>query len=297
MAMGSPLHQSESFIRQFVESPDFARLSPAAQQAFVTAASDDTTGYPRTPQFRAAVDEASSKGLMPGWDWKHFLLSAGALGGLAAVPFVIGGAAATGATAAATGSGAAGGVGPLAGGYGAATTAATVPPALAATGGGAGGILGALGRYAPMIGDVANVTSEAAGGMADGRRADAQINARGIAENNQAKVQAAKYNLDLPSVRTNQVARGEVLNTMQDAPMTGDARIDKFAGGGLRPSAFGPQSRQAGAELSRTALTHLMDPSTDRLTPQEIPETDGSLAENIMGGAGLAGNIISLLGP
>lgn len=173
-----------------------------------------------------------------------------------------------------------------------------IPGMAAGVGGGgsaAGGILGALGKYAPMIGDVSNVVSEAAGGAADGRRADSIANGRAIAENNAAKVAAARYNLDLPNTRASQVARGDVLNTMQDAPKTGDARIDKFSGGGLRPSAFGPQSRAAGAELSRQAMSGLMNPEQDRLTPQEIPQTSASLPERIAGGAGLAGNILSLL--
>lgn len=156
-------------------------------------------------------------------------------------------------------------------------------------------ILNTLERWGGLVGDIGQTVTGAAAGSAEGRRADAEANARGIAENNRAKVEAARYNRETPSYRTNQVARGEVLNTMQDAPKTGDPRIDKFAGGGLRPSAFGPQSRQAGSELSRMALMKLMDPASDQLTPQEIEPTKPSTAENIAAGAGLGMNVFGLL--
>jgi hypothetical protein len=291
MGAGNPRLQITSSVRQLIASPDFAKLSPEAQAELQkAAASGSEIG---TPAFTSAIQEMSTKNIdMPGFgaDWRHVLMGLGVMGGLAALPFALGAGAAAAAPSASSG------VGPLAGGYGAATTEATVPASLAANGGGAaGGILGVLGKYAPMVGDIGNIASQAAGGLASGRRDDAQVNARAIAENNAAKVAAANYNLNLPSVRTNQVARGEVLNTMKDAPMTGDPRIDKFAGGGLRPSAFGPNSRAAGAEMSRYALSNLMDPSKDRLTPQEIPETHASTPENIAAGIGLGGSILSLL--
>lgn len=184
-----------------------------------------------------------------------------------------------------------GDVGPVPPGGG--TTTPDIPPSLDPNGG--GGILNTLKKWAPLAGDLGDVLSTGAEGQAKGRREDFVNNSRAIAENNRAKVEAARYNLDLPSVRTNQTARGEVLSTMQNAPMTGDPRIDKFSGGGLRPSAFGPQSRQAGAEMSRYALERLMNPESDRLVPQEIPESKASLGENILGGAGLGFNIFSLL--
>jgi hypothetical protein len=82
---------------------------------------------------------------------------------------------------------------------------------------------------------------------------------------------------------------------MQNAPLTGDPRIDKFSGGGLRPSAFGPNARQAGALESSTALNGLQNPSTDRLVPQEIPPVGGSTVNNILSAAGTGLDIFSLL--
>lgn len=189
-------------------------------------------------------------------------------------------------------------------GSGMAGTQAAVPSAMAAggiggggTGFGAagGGIFGALGKWGPMAGDIGRVLGEAAGASADGRRQDAQTNAYATAANNRALVDAATFNRDLPSIRTNQVSRGEVLNTMQDAPLTGDQRIDKFSGGGLRPSAFGPNSRAAGSELSRQAMSKLMDPASDQLKPQMVDPTKASGWENAGAGIGLGLDIFSLL--
>ena len=184
-------------------------------------------------------------------------------------------------------------LGPTAAGGG--TTAATVPSALSNAGIPTGGILGALGKYGGVLGDLGGVLTNASAADANARRQDAANQARGIAENNAAKTEAAKYNLALPSVRANQVSRGEILNTMQNAPLTGDPRIDKFSGGGLRPSAFGPQARQAGALEASTALNGLQNPSQDRLTPQEIPPYQPSTLDNFGAGAGLGLDIFSLL--
>lgn len=265
----------------------FFQRHPEAREPYVRLL--QTVGFTKDGPFKDWHLNLQSGEAVHEMSGKKFALIAGAIAG---GPFAAQALGAFGAGGAATGTDALA-LGPVAASGG--TTAATVPPALAANAPAAGGILGALGRYSGAIGDVGNVLSEAAGASASGRRLDDQINARGIAENNQAKTNAAVYNRDLPAARTNQVARGEVLNTMQDAPLTGDARIDKFAGGGLRPSAFGPQSRQAGAEMSRQALGHLMDPASDRLTPQEIPPTQASTPENIAAGVGIGADLFSLL--
>lgn len=275
---------------------DFQKISPANQQIllrYFSQASQDpghakeffAQAMQADPSLASAMQEAGQVGALDHGTWVDKVVLAGAIAAMGG----IGLSALGGGAAAPTGGGSTAGLGPVAAGGG--TTAATVPPALASS----GGVLPALAKYGGIAGDVGRVASGVAGGLANGRREDAATNGRAIAENNQAKTQAAEFNLKLPEARTNQVARGEVLNTMQNAPLTGDARIDKFSGGGLRPSAFGPESRQAGAELSRQALGHLMDPAGDRLTPQEIPGTSASTPENIAAGIGIGGDIFSLL--
>ena len=143
--------------------------------------------------------------------------------------------------------------------------------------------------------NVGGVLGRGAQGSAAGRRVDAQIEAEMAARNNQARLDAAKFNLGAPGQRVSQVARGDVLSSMQDAPSLGDPRIDKFGGGGLRPSAFGASSRQAGEELKRQALMSLMSGS-DTLTPEistlpkaGILEKLGSIGGIVGGLAGAAG--------
>lgn len=214
-------------------------------------------------------------------------------GGILNATGVIGGAAGSAPTAASTTGPAGVGAAPIA----APATGGTLPATVlgngatgtvaggtgisgtAAGGSAAGGILGTLKKYSGAAGDMGTLLTGAAGGAAEGRRKDA-------AENRYR----AEYNRDLPAVRTNQVTRGEVLNTMQDAKPTGDPRIDKFGGGGLRPSAFGPMSRQAGGELARGALSNLMNPDQDRLKPSQA-----GMGENIAAGAGLGLSIFDLL--
>ncbi len=205
----------------------------------------------------------------------------GALGSGAATAAALGGGATLasnlgGAGALSSGAGTAGALGsstiaPTAG------TLATGGTGITSSGVGGSSVLGTLGRMGKnpqAYTDVGNALSQGAAGLASGRRADALAN-----------MQAAPFNLMAPSARTSQVARGDLLARMQNAAPTGDARIDKFAGGGLRPSAFGPDTQQAGNELKRQALLALMNQS-DRINPSKA-----GTGENVMAGLGTAANI------
>lgn len=281
---------------------DFQRLSPQSQAVLRRyfeqsrepgeAAKKMQAGLQSDPQLQAAVQEARSAGALdhPEGGLQQFIKYAGlaAVGG-AVLPAVLGGGAA--ASAAPAGAGAAPIAAPAAGGVLPATVLGNGAAGTVAGGAGIGGVSAAGGGVLDTLrrvggnvlnngaGDLGNVLTGAAAGAAYGRRADADMNQR-----------AAVFNRDLPAVRAGQVARGEVLNTMQDAKPTGDPRIDKFAGGGLRPSAFGPQSRQAGAELSRQAMSGLMNPEQDRIKPSQA-----GIGENLAAGAGLGLSIFDLL--
>lgn len=293
--MAATPEQQQQFLQLYAQqNPDFAKAPPELQQRFVQAI---TAGNPSDVmrQMEALHQQypqyIKDEGILHN---PAFWLAVAGVGGAIAAPAIAG---ALGGGSAAAGGAAGGGIGI---GETAATTGIAGPiaglPTYGATGAATGGgLFGALGKYGGIAGDVGRVASGVAGGLASGRREDANNTARAIAENNRAKTEAAEYNLKLPSTRTNQVSRGEVLNTMQNAPLTGDPRIDKFSGGGLRPSAFGPQSRAAGAELSRQAMSGLMNPSQDRLTPQEIPGTHPSTPEQIAAGLGIGADIFSLL--
>lgn len=312
--------------QQLLADPQFQQLLAkvqAANQQYLATPNSNGQRAPYLNQIlltqQAATDYALSHGMPKGYVWdygtnqihqdsftnNHPVLTALGLGGAAvAAPYVFGALAGGGAAAGSAGAAGAAGTLPATTTVGATgALAPAVAPATdiaagttAATAAGAAGAGGSIFDFLKKYGsDIGGVLTNAAASNQAGNLAAAGQNARAIAENNQAKVEAAKYNLALPSVRANQTARGEILNTMQDAPLTGDPRIDKFSGGGLRPSAFGPQARQAGALEASTALNALQNPSTDRLTPQEIPPYNGSTLSNVLGGAGLGADIFSLL--
>lgn len=153
----------------------------------------------------------------------------------------------------------------------------------AALGFATGGPLGILGALGGVLGDGASAA-------AAGRRSDAAEQAQFNALNNQALLGTSQFNLEAPGQRVGQVARGDILSSMQDAAPTGDPRIDKFAGGGLRPSAFGASSRQAGGELQRQALMALMSGS-DKITPQLSTLPKAGKLETLGGISGLIGGL------
>lgn len=144
-------------------------------------------------------------------------------------------------------------------------------------------ILGGLSLIGGLLG-------KGASSSANGRRTDAEIQNALNAQNNAANLNAAQFNLTAPSTRASQVARGGLMADAQNAPLTGDPRIDKFAGGGLRPSVFNAQTRSGGQELQRQALMALMSKS-DQLHPQMSTLPKSGLMEKIGGIAGLVGGL------
>jgi hypothetical protein len=218
-----------------------------------------------------------------------------AAGGIAAagiLPGLIGG----GAAAASSGAGAG------AGGLTPAMTAAA--PAIASQGAsaaaGGSGILGTIGNLAGPIG---NILGDASIGLRDGRQQDNTANAlfynalvNGASDQYRAGAQNYLFERDAPTVRSNQTARGDLLANVQDLKIGRPAgsTIPTFPNsGGLRPSALGPNARQAGSEMSRQALLKLME--GEDLPQYEAPKPPtldtGGFLEDFLGGAGIAGNI------
>jgi len=157
--------------------------------------------------------------------------------------------------------------------------------------GGGGSLLGTLSK-ASKFGDLADMATQGAGAQAQGRRADSQADANAADSNNRARANIAAFNLNAPAARANQVARGDVLQTMQNGGPTGDPRIDKFGGGGLRPSAFGTDSRLAGQDMKRQALLALMN-NSDQITPQLTTPQKAGTGENLLAGVGMGMNVAS----
>lgn len=101
-----------------------------------------------------------------------------------------------------------------------------------------------------------------AGAQAEGaaRRYDASLQGGLDNNNNNAQVQAARFNLGAPDQLLNRLARLGVGINAKDMAPTGDARIDKFGGGGLRPSLLqNPETQQGFKQAQRDALLSLMN--------------------------------------
>ena len=152
---------------------------------------------------------------------------------------------------------------------------------------------GTITQALDIASDLGGVLGAGAKSSADARRVDDVTGANMGTLNNRAQLDAGEFNMSAPGMRASQVARGDVLSTMKDAAPTGDARIDKFGGGGLRPSAFGPDSRQAGEALKKQAFMALMTGS-DQITPQMSAPSSSGLLEKIGGTAGVIGGITGM---
>lgn len=181
-------------------------------------------------------------------------------------------------------------------GLGTGAMGATALPALGAgaagvgaAGAGGSSILGTLGKIAANKGG--SMLTNAAAGMGAERQADNFANQNSADANNRAILGSAVFNRDLPGVQTSQVARGDILSTMKDAAPTGDPRIDKFGGGGLRPSAFGPSTQQAGDALKRQALANLLA-GKGQIAPQLTTPNKAGVGENALAAGGIGLNIL-----
>ena len=207
----------------------------------------------------------------------------GALGpllGLAGISGVAGAAALSGGAAGAAGgttgaAGAAGGAtsayGPLAEGYGLATTTAAAPAGIA--GGSGMSILDTIGSLVKpgskvdnilnIAGKIGNVASNAAAGAASGRMDQAAIQQRQDALNLQRyqdQIAGAKLNLDAPGQRAGNAVRGDILANAQPFQWTGSThQVGNIpvpdATGGLSPALFSDSTRALGKLLPTQALT------------------------------------------
>lgn len=178
------------------------------------------------------------------------------------------------------------------------TAAADAAPAGFIEGAGAAG-LPAVGKAKSVwddiggsLTDVGQTLSGAAEGSASQRLTeyDRQLSRdRNELVRNQQVIQA-------PATRTKQVAAGDALQNVQDVdwnyqPQSGPLPPVSYTGG-LRPSMLGDNARQAGGELSRQALMHLMNQDD---VPPLAPMTQETGGEKAMAGVGLGANIGGLI--
>lgn len=125
-----------------------------------------------------------------------------------------------------------------------------------------------------------------ASGARKGRLEDAKVQNEINAANNAAQLNAQRFNLGAGATRMGQVARADLLARMQNAPATGDPRVDRWSGGGLRPSAFGPPT-QFGAVTQRDQALQALRDQSDLLHPTLTSLRKPGLLEKIGGIAGL----------
>jgi hypothetical protein len=214
-------------------------------------------------------------------------------GALGAVPGIagVGGGTAAGAGAAGTTAGVggttAGAAGTTAGTAGAAgvlpssslPAAATMGGPAAITsqgvsaGAGGGGILGALGKYGGIAGQIGDIFGKGAAGAAQGRRDDSY-----------AMANAGRVNLDALALDQKRATLRSLLGGLQDASISRPAgsTIPTFqVNGGLRPSALSNKDALM-AEMSRPSPT------------VEMPKP--GTGEKVMGGVGMGLGILGALG-
>lgn len=178
--------------------------------------------------------------------------------------------------------------------------AAPTAAAIGAGIGAAGNLMGKSGQgqnngaTPSPIANVGQVASGQAGALA--QQQEAQDRQRTVRD--QIALQNAKFAQDNPLARTKQAAYGDVLQNVQDShvdfqPLSG-ALPQSSGTGGLRPSLFGPNARQAGGELSRQALMALMTKSD--VPKMSEPQPAGAL-QNTLGAVGIGSSLLGALGP
>lgn len=216
-----------------------------------------------------------------------------AIAGIIGAGVLTGGAAlgAFGAGGAAAGAGGATGAGlsSIAGGVvpGVATTAIPTFGAAGATAGGGLGLSALGGKMALAKGGL-DAAGALAGGRAQGRQADFAAQQQA----DQARLQAAQYNAQLPGQRAGASVRGDVLAGLQPVSFSGSGR-DLSISGGLSPALLSQGSRQVGQQMSREALLSALgqggpqDPYA-QFTPQAQLK-GGSALDKALGAAGLIG--------
>lgn len=131
-----------------------------------------------------------------------------------------------------------------------------------------------------MLGGVGQVSGNDAGAAAQGRLQQAQVQQgqdRNAIELYRQKLLDA---LNTPGKLASNAVRGDVISNAQPASFSGlpsYIHVPQMSGG-LTPASLGPGSRQAGAQLTRTALQNLMSnqfniPKAPELTP--LPQSSG----------------------
>ena len=222
----------------------------------------------------------------------------------------------------------------LSGGSLTAAEAAAMPGGMAATAGGGTGIASAIGGGGGMLGGlggllsgagttgkIANMVGKAApllSGMAKSRAeslnsqndqtlSQDQLRQRMWEAQTQALLQRgqmlqdqAKFNIQAPSMRADQAKRGSLMANVQDLRFPDNPRVKVMhPTGGIRPSALGPEARQAGSQLAQLGLSNIGKDSFEVPNLPKAPGlselSGGGFLDSLLGGATAASGILNLL--
>lgn len=232
---------------------------------------------------------------------RNLLIGAGVVAAAFGVPAVLGaiggGAGAAGAAAGVEGAGSTLGMSAaLPGALGAADLAGGVGAAAAGAGAvGAAGGAGGIGSILGTAGKVGTALSSIAGGLQQGRQQQT------VDQQNQDRnqISAAQVNLGAPDKRIASSVKGDILSNAKDfsygAPtMVGNIPVPSSTGG-LRPSIFSPNTKALGSLVSSQALGNETADGGNPVQLTPIPQASG--LSNILGTAGIVGQLGSLLSP
>ncbi len=172
------------------------------------------------------------------------------------------------------------------------------------------GLWNTIGKGIDYAGRLGDIFSGAASGLSQGRQDDnlnalrayqlALQQAQQQFNNDQTNYQ---NQLTAPSTRADQARRGDLQANVQDIQfqLPEGSTIPLFGyTGGIRPSALGPNARQAGSEMSRNALLRMMqgEPYPQYQAPvAPTINSGGGRLENILGGLGLGSSIVGGVNP
>jgi hypothetical protein len=159
-----------------------------------------------------------------------------------------------------------------------------------------------------------NMASQYANNRQQARAAAANAqqtqNSQGIAQNNaqnnvllqMAQIELLRKQMEEANRqgRAQQTVRGDLMANVQDARFSRPAGVpDMSLSGGLRPSALGPNSREAGRELSSQALSALKSGDTFMpINPMGPIDLDANMPQEstfdkILGGVGAVGGAMA----
>lgn len=158
-----------------------------------------------------------------------------------------------------------------------------------------------------QIGTIAGAVAPVIGGLAEGRSQGKQqeaINTRqALLDEFRSKIEANKLAAERPELRAEQARKGDLLANVQDVGVNASPEVMKHLvsfTGGKRPSALGPNAREAGRLMSDQALGYLKNGEDLPTAPSAeamLAPTKSGVLDKILGAAGPAMSLLGTVPP